>query len=79
MADASIYISCAMSLAVFNILKYTEKGRVIEPDMEQKTGTIRDDCKSLTKVILTDDCRYSLAIQPPSNARLHRGLRKHLP
>lgn len=41
LADASIFISCAMSLAVFDIEKYTENGFTFEPDMEQSTGTIR--------------------------------------
>jgi len=41
MADASIFISCAMTLAVFNISKYVEDGHVIEPIMDQTTGVIR--------------------------------------
>lgn len=40
LADASVFISCAMSLAVFNISKYVEDGRAIEPVVDQTTGTI---------------------------------------
>jgi hypothetical protein len=41
LADVSIFISCAMSLAVFDISKYMEDGEVIEPVVDQTTGTIR--------------------------------------
>lgn len=41
MAEASIFISCAMTLAAFNISKYEENGQVIEPIVDQTTGTIR--------------------------------------
>ncbi|KAJ3810352.1 cytochrome P450 [Lentinula lateritia] len=44
LADASVFISCAMALAVFNISKYSENGVVIEPDMDQSTAT--DSCFS---------------------------------
>ncbi|KAF7762119.1 hypothetical protein Agabi119p4_8712 [Agaricus bisporus var. burnettii] len=40
MAEASIFISCAMTLAAFNISKYEENGQVIEPIVDQTTGTI---------------------------------------
>ncbi|RDB20518.1 hypothetical protein Hypma_012422 [Hypsizygus marmoreus] len=40
LADASVFISCAMSLAVFDISKYVENGVVIEPVHENTTGTI---------------------------------------
>ncbi|KAG7451803.1 cytochrome P450 [Guyanagaster necrorhizus] len=40
LADASIFISCAMVLAVFNISKYSENGIVFEPDTENTSGTI---------------------------------------
>ncbi|KAF9463430.1 cytochrome P450 [Collybia nuda] len=40
LADASIFISCAMSLAVFDISKYVENGVVVEPVHENTTGTI---------------------------------------
>ncbi|KAJ3709804.1 cytochrome P450 [Lentinula guzmanii] len=40
LADASVFISCAMALAVFNISKYSENGVVIEPDRNQSSGTI---------------------------------------
>ncbi|KAG7451799.1 cytochrome P450 [Guyanagaster necrorhizus] len=40
LADASIFISCAMVLAVFNISKYSENGVVFEPDMEHTAGSI---------------------------------------
>ena len=41
LADSSLFISCAMSLAVFDISKYSKDGVVVEPVVEQKTGTIR--------------------------------------
>jgi hypothetical protein len=41
MAEASVFISCAMSLAVFNISKAIENGVVIEPVHEQLPGIIR--------------------------------------
>ncbi|KAJ3977109.1 cytochrome P450 [Lentinula raphanica] len=40
LADASVFISCAMALAVFNISKYSEDGVIIEPDLNQSSGTI---------------------------------------
>ncbi|KAG5721459.1 O-methylsterigmatocystin oxidoreductase [Termitomyces sp. T112] len=40
LADASIFISCAMSLAVFDITKYIENGTVIEPVHENTDGTV---------------------------------------
>ncbi|KAK7438570.1 hypothetical protein VKT23_017905 [Stygiomarasmius scandens] len=40
LADASVFISCAMALAVFNISKYSENGKVFEPDTKQSDGTI---------------------------------------
>ncbi|KXN92569.1 O-methylsterigmatocystin oxidoreductase [Leucoagaricus sp. SymC.cos] len=40
MAEASIFISCVMTLAVFDISKYVEEGRIIEPVVDQTTGTI---------------------------------------
>ncbi|SJL03008.1 related to cytochrome P450 CYP2 subfamily [Armillaria ostoyae] len=40
LADASIFISCAMVLAVFNISKYCEDGIVFEPDTETPSGAV---------------------------------------
>ncbi|TFK32278.1 cytochrome P450 [Crucibulum laeve] len=40
LADASVFISCAMSLSTFNISKYSENGIVVEPTVDQTTGTI---------------------------------------
>ncbi|KAK0234231.1 cytochrome P450 [Armillaria fumosa] len=40
LADASIFLSCAMVLAVFDISKYSENGVVFEPDTEHTAGTI---------------------------------------
>ncbi|KAJ7156841.1 cytochrome P450 [Mycena crocata] len=37
LADASVFISCAMALAVFNISKHPDGGKI---DLEQTTGTI---------------------------------------
>ncbi|PBK60866.1 cytochrome P450 [Armillaria solidipes] len=40
LADASVFMSCAMVLAVFDISKYSENGVVFEPDTEHSAGTI---------------------------------------
>ncbi|KAK0234240.1 cytochrome P450 [Armillaria fumosa] len=40
LADASIFICCAMVLAVFNISKYSEDGIVFEPDIETTSGAV---------------------------------------
>ncbi|KAJ7781604.1 cytochrome P450 [Mycena metata] len=40
LADASIFISCAMALAVFDISKCVENGKVVVPIHENTTGTI---------------------------------------
>ncbi|KAG6865992.1 hypothetical protein C0991_009664 [Blastosporella zonata] len=40
LADASVWISCAMSLAVFDVSKAIENGVVIEPVHENTDGTI---------------------------------------
>ncbi|KAJ7477078.1 cytochrome P450 [Mycena galericulata] len=40
LADASLFISCAMSLAVFDVSKSVENGKVIVPVHENTTGTI---------------------------------------
>lgn len=40
LADVSIFICCAMTLAVFNISKYCEDGIVFEPDTETTSGAI---------------------------------------
>ena len=41
LADASVFISCAMALAVFDITKMVENGQVIVPEVEYTSGTIR--------------------------------------
>jgi hypothetical protein len=41
LADASLFISCVMSLAVFDISKCIENGQVVIPVHENTTGTIR--------------------------------------
>ncbi|KAA1465965.1 cytochrome P450 [Dentipellis sp. KUC8613] len=40
LADASVYISCAMALAVFDISKKIENGVVVEPVNDYTSGTI---------------------------------------
>ncbi|PFH52584.1 hypothetical protein AMATHDRAFT_74066 [Amanita thiersii Skay4041] len=40
LADASAFLSCALSLAVFDISKYVENNVVIEPVHDNTTGTI---------------------------------------
>jgi cytochrome P450 len=41
LADASLWISCAMSLAVFDIKKAVENGVEITPVVDSTPGTIR--------------------------------------
>ena len=41
LADISVFISCAMSLAAFDIRKPIENGRVIEPVFGALSGTVR--------------------------------------
>ena len=41
LADASVFIACAMILAVFDITKSVENGEVVEPKVEYTDGTIR--------------------------------------
>ncbi|TFK75553.1 cytochrome P450 [Pluteus cervinus] len=40
MADASVFLSCAMTLAVFDISQHTDNERTLALDIEQTTGTI---------------------------------------
>ncbi|KAK0450589.1 cytochrome P450 [Desarmillaria tabescens] len=40
LADASIFISCAMALSVFNISTYSENGVTFEPDTKHTAGSI---------------------------------------
>jgi len=40
LADASVFISCAMALAVFNVSKAVENGVEITPEVDPSTGTI---------------------------------------
>ncbi|KAF8631286.1 hypothetical protein AX15_002609 [Amanita polypyramis BW_CC] len=40
LADVSVFVSCALSLAVFDITKYVENGVVVEPVHDFTTGTI---------------------------------------
>ncbi|OSX59347.1 hypothetical protein POSPLADRAFT_1150256 [Postia placenta MAD-698-R-SB12] len=40
LADASLFISCAVSLAVFDISKVVRDGKVIEPVIDYTSGTI---------------------------------------
>jgi hypothetical protein len=42
LATTSVFISCAMSLAVFDIEKYVdESGNVVEPETRYTGGTVR--------------------------------------
>lgn len=40
LADSSVFIMCAMALAVFDVTKTVENGLVIDPPHVQTTGTI---------------------------------------
>lgn len=41
LADASVWISVAMSIAVFDVSKVVENGVEITPEVDPSTGTIR--------------------------------------
>ena len=41
LADSTVFLACALSLAAFNISKVVRDGVVIEPVCEYKTGFIR--------------------------------------
>ena len=41
LADSSLFIICAMTLAVFDIRKAVRDGKVLEPTVEYCTGIIR--------------------------------------
>lgn len=48
LADASVFLTCAMTLTAFDISKVVENGATIEPSGEYYSGTIRrDSCRSL--------------------------------
>ena len=50
LADISVFISCALSLAVFDITKCVENGVVVEPVHDNTTGTIR--CEDFALFVL---------------------------
>lgn len=41
LADASVWISAAMSLAVFDVSKIIENGVEVTPEVDPSSGTIR--------------------------------------
>lgn len=43
LADATIFLACALSLAAFDISKMVRDGVIVEPVCEYKTGFIRQD------------------------------------
>ncbi|KAJ3563160.1 hypothetical protein NP233_g9121 [Leucocoprinus birnbaumii] len=74
LADASIFISCAMTLAVFDISKFIdESGQVIEPIMDQTTGTVRYD-SSATAFNTVFDKALIQVTQRLSGVRSSQGL-----
>ncbi|KAK2461242.1 hypothetical protein APHAL10511_006769 [Amanita phalloides] len=38
LVDTSVFLSCVMTLAVFNITPYMENGKAVIPDLDQCTG-----------------------------------------
>jgi cytochrome P450 len=40
LADASVFITCAMTLATFDVKKLVKDGKIIEPVIDQTTGTV---------------------------------------
>jgi len=47
LADTTVWMNCAMTVAVFDIGKVVENGKVIEPVHENTNGTIRFDMNDL--------------------------------
>lgn len=73
LADASLFIACARTLATFNITKAIENGEVVEPKPEYTSGTIRcvwsaRDCQSRSLNVFL--AQSSKAVQVPLRAAL---------
>ncbi|KAF8624702.1 hypothetical protein AX17_007033 [Amanita inopinata Kibby_2008] len=51
LADASVFITCAMTLAVFNITPHVEDGKPVMPDLKQTTGTVSHPSEFKCRII----------------------------
>ncbi|KAF8623889.1 hypothetical protein AX15_006144 [Amanita polypyramis BW_CC] len=51
LGDVSTFISCAMTLAVFDITPYTKDGKPVIPDLEQSTGVISHTSKFKCNIV----------------------------
>lgn len=67
LADASVFISCAMSLAVFDITKPVENGQVIEPVHGVTSGTIRFEWAPYCVLMNI----ANLCLKPPLAVQVH--------
>ncbi|KAK2461240.1 hypothetical protein APHAL10511_006767 [Amanita phalloides] len=45
LANMSVFLSCAMALAVFDITPYMENGKAVMPDLDQRTGIVSHPSK----------------------------------
>ncbi len=77
-ADASVWITCAMALAAFNISKVVENGTVVEPVVDYTGGTIRYVYSIFDVLIngLSICSLHTLVIQSRSDAPSSRVPRK---
>lgn len=78
LADASVFISCAMVLSVFTISKYHENGVAVEPSVEQTTGTIRWVVPSIKKASASNLILWHSATQQNLNVQSSLDPRKRL-
>ncbi|KAK2461241.1 hypothetical protein APHAL10511_006768 [Amanita phalloides] len=45
LVDTSVFLSCVMTLAVFDITPYMEDGKAVMPDLDQRTGLVSHPSK----------------------------------
>jgi hypothetical protein len=77
LADASVWISAAMSLAVFDISKVVEKGVEITPKVDHTSGSVWYVVHLIASAVLVL-IDVLLVIQNPSSALLSLVLQKPL-
>ncbi|EGN99071.1 hypothetical protein SERLA73DRAFT_181862 [Serpula lacrymans var. lacrymans S7.3] len=65
LADSSVFISCAMSLAVFNMTKWVENGVEITPSAEDLPGTILHPALFKCTITLRSPEAEALVLETP--------------
>ncbi len=66
LADASVFMSCTMVLAVFDISKYSENGVVFEPDTDHTAGVVRYEIYVRSQSINSECALSSLFCSHPT-------------